>query len=147
MSIRSGTPRSLPPKSVLARPRRPSLRRPLKTIGRATIELVMLPSGEAQVRVMRWCDKPTMVETVTAMLTAVEHLPHVVVTPFDPDELLRKRHKGGPIPPSDTEKLRIVREWLKVQGQMNQKVFARQHSISPATLRRWMRQLEEQGRL
>ncbi|HZQ07351.1 MAG TPA: hypothetical protein VFD70_12295 [Anaerolineae bacterium] len=88
-----------------------------------------------------------MVETVTRMLDSVRHSPRIVVTPFDPNELIRKRRRGGPLPPSDTEKLRIVHGWLRVQGRMNQEVYARAQGISPATLRRWMRQLEVQRKL
>ncbi|HZQ09219.1 MAG TPA: helix-turn-helix domain-containing protein [Anaerolineae bacterium] len=60
---------------------------------------------------------------------------------------MRKRRRGGPLAPDDTEQLRIVRGWLRVQGRMNQEVYAREQGISPATLRRWMRQLEAQGKL
>ena len=120
---------------------------PVKSHGRATIELVFLSSGQAQVTVTRWCDKPIMVETVTRMLDSVRHSPRIVVTPFDSNELMRKRRRGGPLAPDDTEQLRIVRGWLRVQGRMNQEVYAREQGISPATLRRWMRQLEAQGKL
>lgn len=117
-----------------------------KPTGRVTIELVFLASQQTQVTVTQWCDKPLMVETVETMLAAVRHAPHVVVSQFDP-EILRQRHRGGPRAPSDDEKLRIVKGWLVAQGYTNQEVYAREQGISTATLRRWMRQLEQEAKL
>ena len=118
---------------------------PIKTPGRARIELLYIPSGQVQVTVISWCDKPIMVETAMSMLDSIQNKSNVVVNPFDPKELMRKRHAGGPPPPSDSEKLRIVLGWRRVQGHMNQEVYTREHGISPATLRRWIHQLEKQG--
>lgn len=145
MPSRSAHRNSLPRKPL--RRRHGAARLPIKSPGRATLELVHLPSGHVQVTVTRWCDKPIMVATVQTMLDSIQNAPEVVVAPFDPAELLRKRHGGGPLPPSDTEKLRIVRGWLRLQGRINQDVYTRGQGISPATLRRWRHQLEVQGKL
>jgi transposase-like protein len=87
-----------------------------------------------------------MVDTVETMLDSVRRAPNVVVTPFHPEELMR-RHQGGPRAIADDQKLRIVRGWLQVQGRVNQEIYSQGHGISSATLRRWMRQLEQKGKL
>lgn len=119
---------------------------PINTPGRATIELVLLPSQQVQVTVTRWCDRRVMIETVMQMVDAIRHSPQVIVNPFEPEKL-RKRRRGGPAPMPEQDKLRIVQAWLRLQGHMTEDVYAREQGISSATLRRWKRQLELEGKL
>lgn len=121
-------------------------RLPKLTRGRANIELVFLPSQQVQVSVIHWCDTPIMIETVMTLLDSIRASPHVMLSPFDP-EALAKRRRGGPIPTPDEDKVRIIRDWLGVQGHTKEEVFAHEQGISSATLRRWKRQLELQGKL
>lgn len=58
-----------------------------------------------------------------------------------------KGRRGGPIGTPTDEKLRIIRDWVRVQGRVNQEVYAGTHGISSATLRRWLREIRVDGKL
>jgi hypothetical protein len=108
--------------------------------GRALIEIALLPSQQIQVSVLRSCDNPIVLDLVEFTLSQLRaHSPNVNVRHF----LTPKRKRGGPIGTPEAQKLRIARGWLKVQGRMNQEAFARGEGISPATLRRWLRELDD----
>jgi hypothetical protein len=55
--------------------------------------------------------------------------------------------QGGPIPTPEQDRLDIVRRWQEKRGRMKQEVFASMHGISGRTLRRWEKDLKEQGKL
>jgi len=55
--------------------------------------------------------------------------------------------RGGPASTPERQRIEIVREWLDVQGRVNQEVYAQAHGISTATLRRWIHQLRQAGKL
>lgn len=59
----------------------------------------------------------------------------------------RKPRKGGPVPLSDEEKIKIVGEWYAVQGKENQEVFCNRNGIGTSTLRGYMRDLKAKGKL
>ena len=51
--------------------------------------------------------------------------------------------KGGPLPTSEEEKIRIVRGWHKKRGKVSQEGYAEMQGISVRTLRRWERELDK----
>lgn len=53
--------------------------------------------------------------------------------------------RGGPLGPSDDEKLRLVSGWLRVQGRQTQEVYAQLQGRSASTLRRYIRDLKAKG--
>ena len=55
--------------------------------------------------------------------------------------------RGGPAGTPEHQRIKIAREWLEVQGRVNQQVYAQTHGISAATLRRWIRQLRQTDKL
>ncbi len=55
--------------------------------------------------------------------------------------------RGGPAGTPERQRIEIVREWLDVQGRVNQEVYAQAHGISTATLRRWIHLLRQAGKL
>jgi hypothetical protein len=126
---------------------RRSPRLPQRTPGRATIELAYLASGQVNVTVTRLCDRPMMQAAVRCILDSIQKSPEITLCPFDAEDLMRKRRRGGPPAPPETEKLRVVQGWMRVQGRMNQEVYVNEQGISPATLRRWTRELERDGKL
>jgi hypothetical protein len=58
-----------------------------------------------------------------------------------------KPRRGGPVPLSDEEKIKIVREWYAVQGKENQETFCHRKGIGASTLRGYMRDLKAKGKL
>jgi hypothetical protein len=58
-----------------------------------------------------------------------------------------KRRRGGPRPTSDEEKLKIVTEWLRVEGDELQEIFCHRKSIGVSTLRQWINDLKARGML
>ena len=63
-------------------------------------------------------------------------------------EAFRKTlHRGGPKPTPDEDRLRIVRGWLEVQGNMLKEVYAQYHGVSPRTLTNWEHDLREEGKI
>ena len=112
--------------------------------GRALLELRLLPSEELQVRVLRLCENPRMQDLVEWTVGQLRvHAPTVRVLPADPP----RPKRGGPAGTPEDKKISIAKGWLKGQGHINQEVYARTEGISPATLRRWMRELRETGEL
>lgn len=58
-----------------------------------------------------------------------------------------KPRRGGPVPLSDEEKIKIVREWYAVQGKENQEAFCHRKGIGTSTLRGYMRDLKAKRKL
>jgi hypothetical protein len=59
------------------------------------------------------------------------------------------RRRGGPEPTPEEDKVKIVKGWREVKGtgKMTQETYALSRWIDPRTLRRWERELEEEGKL
>ena len=57
------------------------------------------------------------------------------------------RKRGGPASTPEYQRIKIAREWLDIQGRVNQEVYTQTHGISTATLRRWIRQLRQADKL
>jgi hypothetical protein len=55
--------------------------------------------------------------------------------------------KPGPKDKPDDMKLRLVLGWLKEQDTITQEGYCKREGISPSTLRKWRKELEEQGKL
>lgn len=53
----------------------------------------------------------------------------------------------GPKAHTEDERWEIVTEWLKSQNDTTQNAFCHKHSIAASTLRSWMRQFREDGKL
>lgn len=125
----------------------------LPTPGRITIEILPPAREQIQVIVTRTCDNPEVIDLEEAVLRTLALLwPGVVIRrgsyesqTVTPEMIRRKR--GGPAGTPADQKMKIVRGWLRVQGRVNQEIYARGQGVAPSTLRRWMRQLRHEGKL
>lgn len=61
-------------------------------------------------------------------------------------DFLEKR-RGGPEATPEEDRLRIVRGWEDQKGRMLQEVYAATYGIDATTLRRWRRELKNEGKL
>lgn len=120
--------------------------------GRVIIDLV--PGGEAgvQVTVTRTCDKPEIVRYADRVLEALSQVSPGFTIKREtnapgPTISSTTRRRGGPAGTPEDKKIAIIKGWLKVRGGMNQETYAQSRGVAPSTLRRWMRQLREQGKL
>ncbi len=106
-----------------------------------------------QVTVDRACDEPEIVAYAEALLTEIVRLwPGVVIRSGELEHAFgsresRKSQRGGPVATPEGQRIQIVRGWFRVQGQVNQEIYAQSQGIAPSTLRRWIRELRDEGKL
>lgn len=118
-------------------------RRVYSTSGQIIIKILALPSQQIQVTVIGTCTNPAVIEFLEAVLGEMgQRWPQVVIRRV---EATKKR--GGPIGTPEDQRIKIVRGWLRVQGRMNQEIYANSQGIAPSTLRRWQRELGDKGKL
>lgn len=67
-----------------------------------------------------------------------------VVLENKPTEPLRR---GGPLPMPDSDKEKIVKEWLVAQGKETQENFCNRKGVATSTLRAWIRELRAKNKL
>ena len=67
-----------------------------------------------------------------------------VVLEDKPTEPLRR---GGPLPMPDSDKEKIVKDWLAAQGKETQEGFCNRKGVATSTLRAWIRALRAKNRL
>jgi hypothetical protein len=121
--------------------------------GRIIIEIVPVVSGRIQVTVTRTCDTPVAIDSEEALLKEIVRLwPEAVIRREQPKALAAAYtppsiKRGGPAGTPEHQRIQIVRGWLRVQGRMNQEIYASGQGIAASTLRRWLRQLREEGKL
>ncbi len=101
------------------------------------------------VTVARACNNPAVLKLVDELLDKIRRDPRVVIKDVEPEvplhALVRKR--GGPAGTPEGQKIEIVKGWFRVQGRMRAIDYASSRGISPATLRRWIRELIDDGKL
>ncbi len=66
----------------------------------------------------------------------------LILTPY-----YDSKKRGGPMGTPEDQKTKIVKGWQQVQGRMNQEVYASSQGIACSTLRRWIRELRQLGKL
>jgi hypothetical protein len=111
--------------------------------GRLIVELLPAAPGELQVTVTRTCNTPDATASEEALLAEIFRVwPQAVTLSAE-----APARRGGPAATPEDRRLQIVRGWLGVQGRMNQEVYAGSRGIAVSTLRRWMRQLQEDRKL
>lgn len=121
--------------------------------GRVLIEIASDKDRGLQVTVMRTCNEPETVEFVEAILQEMIRIaPHAIIKRGSPDSMIERpaiaSHKrGGPAGTPEGQKMKIVRGWLEVRGRMNQEIYSYSQGVTSSTLRRWVRQLRETGKL
>lgn len=121
--------------------------------GRIIVELIPVASRRVEVIVTRTCDTPVAIDAEEALLKAIVRLWPEAVVRREPPKALAAAYtppgtkRGGPIGTPDHQRLQIVRGWLRMQGQMNQEIYASSQGIAASTLRRWLRQLREEDKL
>jgi hypothetical protein len=118
--------------------------------GQVRIDITSSDPDSIQVLVARSCNNPAILELVDEILDEIfVRRPKVVVknvepkAPFNATSLKR----GGPVGMPDEKRKEIIQGWFKVRGRMKQVPYAKSQGISPATLRRWMREMRETGEL
>lgn len=57
------------------------------------------------------------------------------------------KRRGGPTPTPEKDKVKIVQGWRKAKGKVTQDAYADGQWITARTLRKWERELEEEGKL
>lgn len=118
--------------------------------GQVRIEIASSDPDSIQVTVARSCNNPVILELVDEILNEIYlRRPKVVVKNAEPDAPLgpTSQKRGGPAGMPDEKRIEIVQGWFKVQGRMKQVLYANSQGISPATLRRWIREMRETGKL
>ncbi len=121
--------------------------------GRIFIEIISQSPETIQVTVSRACDEPEIVAYVEALRAEIVRLwPGAVVWGGESEYGLvswesPKSQRGGPVGTPEDQRLRIVRGWFDVRGQVNQEIYAQNQGIAPSTLRRWIRELRDEGKL
>ncbi len=121
-----------------------------KLAGRVRIDIASTGAGGIQVTVARACNNPTVLKLVDEALEDISRrYPKVVIKEVQPDvplsALVGKR--GGPAGTPENKRIEIVKDWFKAQGRIKEVDYAASHGISPATLRRWTRELVKAGKL
>jgi len=121
--------------------------------GRVSIDIVSLDRGGFEVTVTRSSDKPEIIEYAESVLKEIVRLtPKVIIRRVSPTSPLvtfksASPKRGGPAGTPEDQKMRIAAGWLRVQGRINQAVYADSQGVAPSTLRRWIRQLRQEGKL
>jgi hypothetical protein len=121
-----------------------------KPSGQVRIEITLSDPDSIQVTVARSCNDPVILELVDEILDEIFlRRPKVVVKTAEPDAPLgaTSEKRGGPAGMPDEKRIEIVQGWFKVQGRMKQALYANSQGISPATLRRWIREMRNTGKL
>jgi hypothetical protein len=122
----------------------------VRASGQVRIEIASSDPDSIQVTVARSCNNPVILELVDEILNEIYlRRPKVVVKNAEPDAPLgpTSQKRGGPAGMPDEKRIEIVQGWFKVQGRMKQALYANSQGISPATLRRWIREMRETGKL
>lgn len=121
--------------------------------GRLIIEILPLTPERIEVTVTRTCDNPVVIDSEEELLKEIVRLwPQAVIRRAQPKTLPAASSppggkRGGPAGTPENQRVKIVKGWLRVQGRVNQEVYAYSQGIAPSTLRRWKRQLGEEGKL
>jgi hypothetical protein len=124
----------------------------LPRFGRVLIEIVPHSPAGLEASVTRTCDKPEIVGLAEALVNELVRLsPGIVITrgPMETKTVTSKSigRRGGPIATPEDQKLKVVKGWLRAQGRLNQEIYAQSRGIAPSTLRRWIHQLRQAGKL
>lgn len=125
-------------------------RRADRPSGRVRIDITSSGPDSIQVTVARSCNNPMTLELVDEILDEIFlRRPKVVVKNVEPDTPLSavSQKRGGPAGMPDEKRKEIIQGWFKVQGRMKQVQYANSRGISPATLRRWIREMRDTGKL
>jgi hypothetical protein len=95
------------------------------------------------------CDEPRVVELLEHLLAVIMDIwPQARVTAVSMQETAGDgARRGGPCGTPKSQRQEVVEGWLRLRGRMNQEVYAQGRGISPATLRRWMRELRDADKL
>lgn len=118
--------------------------------GRVRIDITSSGPDSIQVLVARSCNNPAILELVDEILDEIfVRRPKVLVKNVEPGVPFSatSQKRGGPAGMPDEKRIEIVQGWFKVQGRMKQVLYANSQGISPATLRRWVREMREAGKL
>ncbi|HEY4667617.1 MAG TPA: hypothetical protein VIH26_09985 [Anaerolineales bacterium] len=121
--------------------------------GRLIIEVFPLTPERIEVAVTRTCDNPVVIDAEEELMKEIVRLwPQAVIRREQPQVPTVSPSppggkRGGPAGTPENQRIKIVRGWLRVQGRTHQEVYASSQDISTSTLRRWMRQLREEGKL
>lgn len=118
--------------------------------GRIKIDIAHSDPDGIEVTVVRSCDDPVLQNLADEILSdLVRRQPGVIVkrieSPAPSSGSSQKR--GGPAGLPENKRLEIVRGWYLVQGRVKETTFAHSHNISPSTLRRWIREFRQAGKL
>jgi len=117
------------------------------------IEIVPLARGGLGVTVTRARDDPAVMNLIEAVLRQIaQGWPVVVMKTAQPETITVSLQppvgkRGGPASTPEDQKIEIVKGWLEVRGRMNQEVYAHSRGVAASTLRRWMHELREAGKL
>lgn len=118
--------------------------------GQVRIEITLSDPDSIQVTIARSCNNPMILELVDEILNEIFlRRPKVVVKNAESDAPLgaTSQKRGGPAGMPDEKRMEIVQGWFKVQGRMKQVLYADSRGISAATLRRWIREMRDTGKL
>ncbi len=120
-----------------------------KRAGRVRIDLVSAGSGNVLVTVARACNDPAVLKLADELLDGIARHSNVTIKNIEPEVPLSvlARRRGGPAGMPETQRIEIVKGWFKVRGRTKEVDYARSRGISPATLRRWIRELLQAGKL
>lgn len=119
-------------------------------MGRVIIEISSSEPEGVQVIVARACRDPHIIQLVAQMLDPIiRSQPAVIVQEVDLEAPLdvTKRKRGGPVGMPEAKRLEIIAGWFKVQGRVKEVVYANSQGISPSTLRRWIHEFRQAGKL
>ncbi len=122
-------------------------------LGRIFIEITSQSPETIQVTVNRDCHDPAIMAYAEALFTEIVRLwPGHVVWHVESERSLgstpsTKQRRGGPAGTPQDQRIQIVRGWFNVRGQVNQEIYAQSQGVAPSTLRRWIRQLRDEGKL
>lgn len=122
----------------------------MRRAGRVTLTISAQPSGGILLTVARACSNPKVLKLADEVIAHTrQQVADTVVKEVEPEvpfsALTRKR--GGPKGRPETQRIEIVKGWFKVQGKMKAVDYAHSRGISAATLRRWVRELLDTGKL
>ena len=106
------------------------------------VEATMIPMEGAGPGVTRVTVKRVISDNGKTPVSAIGQIARysTLVTDFH-------KRQAGPKALPERDRLRIVRGWRQVKGRVLQRDYAEGQWVSPRILRRWERELEEQGKL
>ncbi len=120
-----------------------------KRAGRVRIDIVSAGTGNVLVTVARACNNPAVLKLADELLGQIARHPNVTIKNIEPEVPLSALvgRRGGPAGMPENQRIEIVRGWFKVRGRIKEVDYAQSRGISPATLRRWIRELLQAGKL